>query len=391
MKYISLLQFLNLFSRTEPLPTFSQWIKTTQVRSDKKIISLEAYQKSRGISMENLKMIYDHILNKEDYLTRFYKISLDPCKISPINRSKCSLSSPDISILDAPMPRANLNNNAKVQYKNVIRNLHIRDILQRTKSGWSGLPSFLDVLLDLYKRDIIDYKILTPSALHYIKEGRIGSVFSSFYFRASIMNPYLVFSLNENVLQGTRIFTPTLGWSSYAYGFAESPRTLEYVGCDVIPGVCQKTAQLLGLYPRIKTDFYCQPSETLSTNKSFMTKYKNHFDVVFFSPPYYELEMYPGENQSTTTYKNYNEWLVGYWSKTIDICHYVLQKGGKLCYILSSGGGQNTSADILKDMNEITKKRFQWKTTLPMYNKNVHVTASSHRETAEKIVIFMKA
>lgn len=391
MKYISLLQFLNIFSRTEPMPTFSQWIKTTQVRSDKKIISLEAYQKSRGISMENLKMIYDHILNKEDYLTRFYKISLDPCKISPINRSKCSLSSPDISILDAPMPRANLNNNAKVQYKNVIRNLHIRDILQRTKSGWSGLPSFLDVLLDLYKRDIIDYKILTPSALHYIKGGRIGSVFSSFYFRASIMNPYLVFSLNENVLQGTRIFTPTLGWSSYAYGFAESPRTLEYVGCDVIPGVCQKTAQLLGLYPRIKTDFYCQPSETLSTNKSFMTKYKNHFDVVFFSPPYYELEMYPGENQSTTTYKNYNEWLVGYWSKTIDICHYVLQKGGKLCYILSSGGGQNTSADILKDMNEITKKRFQWKTTLPMYNKNVHVTASSHRETAEKIVIFMKA
>ena len=391
MKYISLLQFLNFFSRTEPLPTFSQWIKTTQVRSDKKIISLEAYQKSRGISMENLKMIYDHILNKEDYLTRFYKISLDPCKISPINRSKCSLSSPDISILDAPMPRANLNNNAKVQYKNVIRNLHIRDILQRTKSGWSGLPSFLDVLLDLYKRDIIDYKILTPSALHYIKGGRIGSVFSSFYFRASIMNPYLVFSLNENVLQGTRIFTPTLGWSSYAYGFAESPRTLEYVGCDVIPGVCQKTAQLLGLYPRIKTDFYCQPSETLSTNKSFMTKYKNHFDVVFFSPPYYELEMYPGENQSTTTYKNYNEWLVGYWSKTIDICHYVLQKGGKLCYILSSGGGQNTSADILKDMNEITKKRFQLKTTLPMYNKNVYVTASSHRETAEKIVIFMKA
>jgi len=336
-------------------------------------------------------MIYDHILNKEDYLTRFYNISLDPCKITQVNRSKCSLSSPDISILDAPMPRANLNNNAKVQYKNVIRNVHIRDILQRTKSGWSGLPSFLDVLLDLYKRNIIDYKILTPSALHYIKDGRIGSVFSSFYFRASIMNPYLVFSLNENVLQGTRIFTPTLGWSSYAYGFAESPRTLEYVGCDVIPGVCQKTAQLLGLYPRIKTDFYCQPSETLSTNKSFMTKYKNHFDVVFFSPPYYELEMYPGENQSTTTYKNYNEWLVGYWSKTIDICHYVLQKGGKLCYILSSGGGENTSADILKDMNEITKKRFQLKTTLPMYNKNVHVTASSHRETAEKIVIFMKA
>jgi tRNA1(Val) A37 N6-methylase TrmN6 len=120
-----------------------------------------------------------------------------------------------------------------------------------------------------------------------------------------------------------------------------------------------------------------------------MTKYKNHFDVVFFSPPYYELEIYPGNNQSTAVYKSYPEWLEGYWKRTLMLCHKVLQKGGRLCYILSSGGGPN-SGDILKDMNNITKQMFSLRTTIPMYNKNVHVTAKSHRETAEKIMVFIK-
>ena len=74
-----------------------------------------------------------------------------------------------------------------------------------------------------------------------MKNGRLGSVFSSYYFRASIMNPYLVYSLNHKLLNGTKIFTPTLGWSSYCYGFLECPMVKEYVGTDVIKSVCDKT------------------------------------------------------------------------------------------------------------------------------------------------------
>jgi hypothetical protein len=37
-------------------------------------------------------------------------------------------------------------------------------------------------------------------------------------------------------------------------------------------------------------------------------------------------------------------------------------------------------------MNAITEKYFTYKEMMPMYNKNVHVTA--HRETSEKIFIF---
>jgi hypothetical protein len=270
--------------------------------------------------------------------------------------------------------------------------MHYENILKNTKSGMENVSTYMDVLNDLYEKSIIDYKLLTPSAIHYIQKGRIGSVFSSYYFRASIMNPYLVYSLNQSVLKGTKIFTPTLGWSSYSLGFLECPQVVEYVGTDVIPDVCEKTLQFSKKqYPNKNTKIFCQPSENLAKSKSFKTKYKEHFDVVFFSPPYYKLELYDSKNQSTDEYNTYEEWLQKYWEETIKLCYYILEKNGRLCYILSGYGSQNTDEqyDLLKDMNNITKKYFKLKSQQPMYNKDVHVT--NHKETAEKIMIFVKS
>jgi hypothetical protein len=232
---------------------------------------------------------------------------------------------------------------------------------------------------------------LTPSALFYIQEGRLGSVFSSFYFRASIMNPFLVYSLNHSVLKGTKIFTPTLGWTSYCFGFLECPLVKEYVGTDVITDVCKKTADFAKTqYPDKEVRIFCHPSEDLMKNAGFKKKYREHFDVVFFSPPYYKLELYAGKNQSTTQYKTYEEWLTKYWEETIRLCHYVLEPHGKMCYILSGYGSENTDDqyDLLGDMNKIAKKYFTFKSQQPMYNKDVHST--KHKETAEQIMIFQK-
>lgn len=369
----SLLQFLRLFENGKDI-SFTTFMNDAKVKSVNKLTPLKTYMEQRKISQHDIRLLYDHIVTRNEYLSRFYQTSLEVGSLK---------------ITETPMPRSNLDNNTLVKYKNTIRHMHMRNILQRTKSGLDNIPSFLDVLFDLYKKNIIDYKILTPSAIHYLREGRIGSVFSSFYFRASIMNPYLVYSLNERVLKGTRIFTPTLGWSSYAYGFAECKGVKEYVGVDVIEDVCSKTESFMKSYPDIDTRIYCTPSENLLNNKRFLDTYREHFDTVFFSPPYYELEIYPGKSQSTTMYKTYEEWLLGYWLATIRLCHHVLKKGGHLCYILSEGGGKDQT-HILKDMNSITTGLFHHKTTLPMYNKNVHVTSMSHRDTSEKIMIFIK-
>ena len=361
-------KFFNIFENTDKL-TFDKFYKKFKVKTSNKVISLEDYK----VSKSDTKPLYDHIIKKDEYLKRFFDTSLDFPK--------------DISIQEKAMTSKKLDNNEQVKYKNLIRNLHFKEILKNTASGFDNHPTFLNVLEDLYNKNIIDYKLLTPSALHYIKDNRTGSVFSSFYFRASIMNPYLVYSLNHSVLKGEKIFTPTLGWSSYCYGFLECPYVEEYVGTDVIKSVCKKTESFAKkYYPDKKVEIFDSPSESLRHDKKFIKKYKNHFDVVFFSPPYYKLELYSGKNQSTTLYRSYEEWLEKYWEETVILCKEVLEKNGKMCYILS-GYGKDLEFDLIKDMNKVAKKHFKLLKTIPMYNKNANMT--QHRETDEKIIIFV--
>ena len=361
--------------------TFQHFLNNTQVRIGNKMRQLKEYCADKKITAADIKLLYDNICNRDEYLTRFYNLSL---RIQP---DKTHFNVPGVM----PMKNNELNNNQCTFYKNIIRNLHFKDILQNTKSGLENIPTYMDMLLDIYLHNIIDYKILTPSAIFYMKNGRLGSVFSSYYFRASILNPYLVYSLNMSVLHGTKIFTPTLGWSSYCYGFLECPNVIEYVGTDVIPDVCEKTKTFANNHPsNAMVKIYCKPSEDLLGLKTFVKNYTSYFDVVFFSPPYYRLELYEGANQSTNKYKTYEEWLDKYWENTIKLCHTVLETNGKLCYILSGYGSDNTKEqyDLVNDMNNITKKYFKLKSTQPMFNKNVHVTA--HKETGEKIMVFTK-
>ena len=382
MKLLQLSEFLKLFSHNKNINvTFPQFMKIAQVRNGERLRPLKEYIKDKHVDDSSLKMLFENIQQREDYLTRFYNLSLR------IREEKKHFD-PEII---KPMKNKQFDNNEESLYKNIIRNIYYRDILQKTKSGIENNPTYMDMLLDLYNEFIIDYKILTPSALFYMKEGRLGSVFSSFYFRASIMNPYLVYSLNKSILKGTRIFTPTLGWSSYCYGFLECPEVIEYVGTDVITDVCQKTRELAKeISPKAKIDIYCKPSEDLLKLSAFKNNYREHFDVVFFSPPYYRLELYAGKDQSTQKYKTYEEWLDKYWDQTIQLCFHVLQKGGKMCYILSGYGSQNVKEqyDLIEDMNEISKKYFHLHSKQLMHNKNVHVTKP--REKGKYIMIFDK-
>ena len=368
-------KFLDFFI-SEKLNTFDDFIDTYKVCIRGNITPLKTYSDRKQISKKALTTLYNHINEREKYLERFYKTSLSV--------------KDDIHISGEPMMKEYMNNNKNVQYKNIIRNIHVEDILKNTQSGIENNPTYMKVLLDLYVNRIIDYKILTPSAIHYTLNGRIGSVFSSFYFRASIMNPYLVYSLNKNLLKGTKVFTPTLGWSSYAYGFMECDEIKEYVGTDVIKDVCSKTRSFLKTHYDKPFKIFQSPSENLMKNSNFRSKYVNYFDLVFFSPPYFKMELYPGDKQSTSNYDNYDAWLKKYWEKTMQLCLHVLEPGGKMCYILSGYGGKGTknSYDLIDDMNKIAEKYFTLLYTMPLYNKNVHVT--EHRETAEKIIVFSK-
>lgn len=372
IEFIDLDTFLFLFDNTKKMPTYSEWKRNAKITfSNGRIEPLTVYFKNGRLDDDSGRFLYELIVkNKNQYLEAFYKKSL-------------AFEQP-ITISEQPM-KNEYSNNRSPKYKNIIRNMFYREVLYDTESGLGGLPTYLRVVLDLFRENIIDYKLLTPSGLDLIMKGSLSSILSGFYFRASIMNPYLVYSLNQTLLKGKRVFTPTLGWCSYMYGFAESG-VREYVGIDVIPHVCDVARDFArDFYPNLETNIYCKPSEDFLADRSFLKRYAGHFDTIFFSPPYYELELYKGGEQSTDRYKTYEEWLEGYWHNTIRLCDLVAKRGARLCYIVSEYGKYD---DMVRDMNAIAAKYFKLVDVKTMGNKNVDVT--KHRNTGEKINIFIK-
>ena len=169
------------------------------------------------------------------------------------------------------------------------------------------------------------------------------------------------------------------------YGFLNNPNITEYVGTDVIDDVCTNTKLLSStLFPKKKVDIYCCPSEKLKNNKKFIKKYKkNYFDNIFFSPPYFKLEIYRGKLQSTNLYSNYEDWLLLYWEETIKLCRYLIKKNGVMCYIISNYKNRST---MNTDMNNITKKYFKLKKKLLLNNSNINFT--DHNDNSEIIYFF---
>jgi hypothetical protein len=386
--YISLDTFLQKFNSK---PDYLTYKEKGIVRTPNKLEPLVEYMKRKEhITEGELMILWNEIENKHAYLTRFYNMSLQ-VKEENIHFGE----------IIAPMLLKDMNNNTNPLLKNPIRNMYWKEILQQTESGIHNVPTYLNTVIDLFEKNIIHYKLLSKSSLGKmdrnngnkdVEGGRFGSVLSSFYFRASIMNPYVPFSLNKRRFHATSVFTPTLGWSSYAYGFLESGVT-EYVGTDVIPKVCKKTVQFIDkYYTNITKDIYCMPSEKLALNKSFTRKYKSHFDLVFFSPPYYDLEKYPSTNQSITSYKTYTEWLEGYWRPTVALCYHVLKPNGFMCFIISDYGSPSSSSqhyELVKDMSSIVTEIFSNKPSkMPLHNKQIYVL--SHDKAPEQIITVKK-
>lgn len=373
--YISLKEFLELFTKEKP-KDINEYILNAKVKMVKNIIPLKIYLNRKNIILEediikNIEPLFNHIKNREKYLTLFYNRSLNVKDV----------------IDDEKINNEKLNNNSIL--KNKIRSLFIKEILTDTKSGFDNKPSFMDVLFDLYQYpdSIIDYKLITPSAIYYTKNERIGSIFSSFYFRASIMSPVLVHNIRIKYFPNIKtLLTPTLGWCSYLMGFSllKSERLKHYVGIDIIDSVCYHAKNtILGNFPPEKVDIYnCQSEKIIDNYNDFYTIYNNYFDVIFFSPPYYKMELYNGERQSTTQYKTYDDWLYNYWVKTIKMCKKVIKKGGIMSYIVSPFD----KYDLPNDLLNITNKYFILKEIIPIYNKNINST--KHRSPNDNLYIY---
>ena len=145
-EYVSLKEFLDIFKSPTINENFDKFYVKATVKSGNKLTKLSDYVKSKNIDMNDIRVLHKHINKRDEYLTRFYTMSL-------------RINEPKIHNVLSPMKINELDNNKQPLYKNIIRSMHMIDILQNTKSGIENIPTYMDVLKDLYLKNIIDYKL----------------------------------------------------------------------------------------------------------------------------------------------------------------------------------------------------------------------------------------
>lgn len=140
--------------------------------------------------------------------------------------------------------------------------------------------------------------------------------------------------LNAYGVPGSRVLDPCAGWSSRLIGFyASDLHDSEYVGIEPQPETVeglQRTITEIGpMAPRRKASIVPGPAEEIMS-----TLPDASFDMVFTSPPYFDLEKYgdhPG--QSFLRFPKYEDWLDGFLFKVMVESRRVLKAGG--CLLLN--------------------------------------------------------
>lgn len=182
--------------------------------------------------------------------------------------------------------------------------------------------------------------------------------------RASIFNPCTYKEILNEVFTGETLFAPVMGWNSYQLAFYAS-KFNKFISTDVIPDVVDNGKLLHEEYIKFtdksvwitaekEIDLYLCPSEQLESRHNFVNKYQNKVDAVLFSPPYFDLELYPSENQSTDSFPDYNSWLKGYWAETVKLCTKVMKPGAKFGFVISNYVNKDkVKMTISEDMRNI--------------------------------------
>ncbi len=124
------------------------------------------------------------------------------------------------------------------------------------------------------------------------------------------------------------------GWGDRLVGALSCQNVTSYTGIDPNTALHPKYEAIAKRYKHNKkTTFICSPAEDADLEP-------NQFDVIFTSPPYFDLEIYSLEDtQSSSRYKNLEDWVNDFLFKVIGKCYTWLQEDGRMILNISDFSG----------------------------------------------------
>ena len=176
-------------------------------------------------------------------------------------------------------------------------------------------------------------------------------------FKPSIAKVFYDYFGSVNVLDFSA------GWGDRLAGFYCGETTKSYVGIDPNTLNHPNYQRQVEFYKKHQTffeeekqvEFICSPAEDVD-----FTKYKEHFDTVFTSPPYFNVEKYSDEDtQSYIRYKDIDSWNKNFLHKTLGNIIPTLKKDGLLAINIADVYDlkNKTYFDICNPMNDFIKSQ----------------------------------
>ena len=135
-----------------------------------------------------------------------------------------------------------------------------------------------------------------------------------------------------DMFKSENILDFSMGWGDRLVGFYASEYGKHYVGLDprkenhpIYKEQSEFYQKHLGFFEHDrKCDFHCSPAEDFD-----FASYKEHFDMVFTSPPYFSVERYSyDDTQSWVRYKDIDDWNKDFLHSTLGKLWDSVKKGG---------------------------------------------------------------
>jgi len=162
------------------------------------------------------------------------------------------------------------------------------------------------------------------------------------------------------------ILDPCAGYSSRLIGFYTCARGGSYTGIEpcveTYDGLINTQKDLEKMASSHTAQFYNDRAEVV------MKKLDKEYDVIFTSPPYFDLEKYSEESsQSYKMYPKYQDWLDGFLFEIIKESHRLLKDDGIFMLNIANSRSQK----IIEHVDMFVKKMFRIENVLLMHSPSV--------------------
>jgi hypothetical protein len=221
----------------------------------------------------------------------------------------------------------------------------------RTPSGWRTWQT-IDGIKTIVRAFWSLEKVLTKVDLQTIRMATTLRKYVASQFKPAIAKAFYDYFKSENVLDFSA------GWGDRLAGFYCGETTKHYVGIDPNTLNHPNYQRQVEFYKKNQTffeeskevDMICSPAEDVD-----YSKYENHFDTIFTSPPYFDVERYSSEDtQSWVRYKDIDTWNTEFLHNTLGKLIPTLKKGGILAVNIADvySAKDKDYFDICNPMND---------------------------------------